>query len=90
MIDITSTRTMALQMHPPKVIFGMLFGLALIGSMLAGRGMGQGRHWLYVVAFASVMAISVYVILDLEYPRFGLIRVDPFDQLLVNVRATMR
>jgi hypothetical protein len=31
----------------------------------------------------------VYVILDLEYPRLGLIRVDAFDQVLVNVRDSM-
>jgi len=29
------------------------------------------------------------VILDLEYPRLGLIRVDAFDQVLVNVRDSM-
>jgi len=32
MIDITTTRTMAGQMHPPKVIFIMLFGLALAST----------------------------------------------------------
>jgi hypothetical protein len=35
------------------------------------------------------MALAVYVILDIEYPRFGFIRVDSFDQVLVDVRAQM-
>jgi hypothetical protein len=91
MIDITSTRAMALQMHPPTIIFAMLFGLTFLGSVLAGYGMAGGaRSWLYVVAFAGVMAIAVYVILDLEYPRFGLIRVDRFDQMLVDLRNSMK
>jgi len=30
------------------------------------------------------------VILDLEYPRVGLIRLDAADQLLVDVRESMR
>jgi len=36
------------------------------------------------------MAGSVYVIVDLEFPRAGLIRVDAFDQVLVDVRQTMK
>jgi hypothetical protein len=35
------------------------------------------------------MAVTVYVIIDLEYPRLGLIRVDAADQLLRDVRAGM-
>lgn len=38
---------------------------------------------------AAVMSITIYVILDLEYPRLGLIRVDAADQLLRDVRAAM-
>jgi hypothetical protein len=92
MIDITTTRTMAFQMHPPVIVFVMLFGLILLGSVLAGNRMAEAkpRSWLYIVTFAAVMSVSFYVILDLEYPRFGLIRVDPFDQALVEVRARMK
>jgi len=37
-----------------------------------------------------VMAVAVYVIIDLEFPRLGLIRVDTFDQALVELRASMK
>lgn len=92
MIDITTTRTMAGQMHPPKVIFIMLFGLALASALLAGYGMsgGKSRDWLHLLAFAMVMAIVVYVIIDIEYPRLGLIQVDAFDQVLIDVRESMK
>jgi hypothetical protein len=92
MIDITTTRTMATQMHPPIVIYGMLVGLALASAMLAGYGMagGQTRNWLHILGFATVMAVAVYVIIDLEFPRLGLIRVDAFDQALVELRASMK
>ena len=91
MIDIASTRAMATRMHPPVIIFAMLFGLSLIAALLAGSAMvgGKSPSWLHVIGFAAVMAISVYVILDLEYPRQGLIRVDRFDQALVDLRASM-
>jgi hypothetical protein len=32
----------------------------------------------------------VYVILDMEFPRLGLIRIDATDQALVDLRATMK
>jgi hypothetical protein len=91
MFDITTTRTMATQMHPPTIVFIMLFGLALVASLLAGYGMtgSRVRSWFHMVGFALVMALSVYVILDIEYPRLGLIRVDAFDQALIDLRESM-
>lgn len=91
MIDITTTRTMATLMHPPAVVFVMLFGLALVASLLAGYGMtgSKVRSWFHMLGFALVMAIAVYIILDIEYPRLGLIRVDAFDQALVDLRESM-
>jgi hypothetical protein len=92
MIDITTTRTMAGQTHPPVVIFAMLFGLALLSALLAGNAMAAAgtRSWLHMITFAVALAGAVYVIIDIEYPRFGLIRVDAFDQVLVDLRQSMR
>ena len=92
MIDITTTRTMAGQTHPPVVIFIMLFGVALASALLAGYDMagGKSRNWLHMVGFAAVLAMAVYVILDIEFPRLGFIRVDAFDQALVELRQSMK
>jgi hypothetical protein len=92
MIDITTTRTMALQLHPPFIIFGMLFLVALASALLAGYAMagGKDRKWLHVIAFALVIALTVYVILDIEFPRAGLIRVDAFDQALLDLLKNMK
>lgn len=44
MIDITTTRTMVAQIHPPTIIFAMLFGLILITALLVGYAMaGSSR-----------------------------------------------
>ncbi len=91
MFDITTTRATASQTHPPIVIYVMLLGLALVAAVLAGYGMSGSRSSrLHAVAFALVLTATVYVILDLEYPRVGLIRIDAADQLLVDVRESMR
>jgi hypothetical protein len=36
------------------------------------------------------LRLAVYVILDIGYPRLGLIRVDAIDQVLVELRAGMK
>ena len=91
MIDISTTRTMALQLHPPRGVYALLFGLGLICSLLAGYRMaiGQYRSWLHIFGFTVITVIVVYVILDVEYPRSGLIRLEASDQLLVQVRENM-
>jgi hypothetical protein len=66
--------------------------LALASALLAGYGMAsnKARNWLHMLGLAFVMAVSVYVILDIEYPRLGFIRVDSFDQALVELRESMK
>ena len=92
MIDITTTRTTALQLHPPRIIYVLLFGLGLICSLLAGFRMSSGQHrsWLHILGFTVLTVIIVYVMLDVEYPRAGLIRLESSDQLLVNLREHMK
>jgi hypothetical protein len=92
MIDITTTRTMATKMHPPLIIFAMLVALTLIGALLAGYGMAAARNrsWVHMLGFALVMAAGVYIILDLEYPRMGLIRIHDADQVLIELRQSMK
>ena len=91
MIDITTTRTAAVRTHPPLVIYAMLGLLVLAGSLLAGYGLATGRtrNWFHASAFAVIMTLAIYVILDFEFPRLGLIRLNAFDQVLVDVRASM-
>jgi hypothetical protein len=91
MFDIVTTRTMAARTHPPGVVFGMLALLAGMAAFMAGNGMSgtKIRSWLHIIAFATVLAVTVYVIMDMEYPRVGLIRVDDFDEALVNLRRSM-
>jgi hypothetical protein len=92
MFDIGATHVMTAQMHPPSIIFVMLGVLALMSSLLAGYAMawGKARSWIHMVGFALIMATTVYVILDLEFPRLGIIRIDAFDRVLVDLRQSMQ
>jgi len=90
MIDITTTRTVAGQNHPPSIVFVMLIGLALLSALLAGYSMAGSRSGIHMLVFAAILSITVFVILDLEYPRLGLIRIDAADQILADVRQGMK
>jgi hypothetical protein len=61
MIDIATTRTMALQIHPPRIVYALLFGLGLICSLLAGFRMSSGhyRSWLHILGFTVLTVIIV-------------------------------
>lgn len=43
-----------------------------------------------MIGFALILAVTVDVILHLEFPRLGFIRVDAFDQLLRDLRQGMK
>ena len=55
MIDMATTRTMALRVRPPRIIYALLFGFGLICSRLVGYRMATGQHrsWLYILASRS-------------------------------------
>lgn len=92
MFDITTTRTMATLTHTPWVIFALLIGIALVSAVLAGRAMATDvrRPWIRSVFYALTMTATIFIIVDMEYPRAGIIRVDSFDAVLVDLRAGMR
>ncbi|MFP5239659.1 MAG: DUF4239 domain-containing protein [Acidobacteriota bacterium] len=91
MIDITTTRTMATLFHPPWVIFALMFGLVLGSMVMVGydHSLAKSRSWIHILGFAALMAVTVFVIMDLEFPRLGLIRVDEFDKVLHELRESM-
>jgi hypothetical protein len=85
MIDITANRAAATLMHPPAIIRYLLIALAAVAAFLAGsgfRGRNQGR--LHELAFALIMTATIFITIDLEYPRVGLIRVENFEQKVVE------
>jgi hypothetical protein len=92
MIDITTPRTMALRAHPPVVIFLMLAVTVIVSSLLAGYNMtvAGSLSLMHVALFVLLVGASVYVTLDYEYPRIGLIRLDAADEVLVETLKEMK
>jgi hypothetical protein len=90
MFDITTSRMSAMQFHPPIVIFGMLLAFCLISSLLVGYQLAgmEKRARVHQALFIATITLTCYVILDIEYPRVGLIRMDAADAILRDVRTS--
>lgn len=72
-------------------MFLLLGLLVLVSSLLAGFGMAKAgsQSPIHLFGFAAIMALSIYLILDIEYPRLGLVTIDSFDQPLIELRRSM-
>jgi hypothetical protein len=90
MIDITGTRQSAFNMHPPAIVFWLLFAFSGGAAFLAGYSMNaRGRSWFHMFALALAVTLTIYATLEIEYPRQGLIRLSDTDSTLIHLRDTM-
>jgi len=91
MYEIAAKRTAATRIHPPFGVFAILAILALVGSVFSGYGLAAQRQrpWLHALGFATVMTAAIFITLDLEYPRFGFLRIDKMDEVLVELRHSL-
>jgi hypothetical protein len=89
--EAATPRSGANQRHPPQAIYLMLFGVALRGSLLAGLFMAasKSQSLIHIVMFAAALAVTLYIVTDIEFPRMGLIRVTSFDHFLSETLETL-
>ncbi len=89
MIDITTTRTATLYNHIPGVIVWMLVILPVVCAFFIGEHLERGA-FRYGAIFALVICLVFYVIMDIDYPRVGLVRTDNTQQLLVDLAEQLQ
>jgi hypothetical protein len=91
MAEVASSKAIAVQTHLPELVFGFLIAAALLSGLVAGFGMARGgRNWLSIITYASVVALTMYVMIDMEYPRAGLIRIGAADRAMTALRDSIR
>ena len=52
-------------------------------------GKGKSLNWFHASAFVLVITLAIYVILDYEFPRIGMIRIRGFDAVFTELRQSM-
>lgn len=92
MVDITTTRMIVVQAHPPLLIYVLLAALALASAAISGFGMAKTAKPSYphLIGLAIAAALAMYVILDIEFPRFGLVTLDEPHKLLLDLEEQMK
>jgi hypothetical protein len=80
-----------MEVHPPGAIFILLIGLAILSGFLVGYTTAETKTKtsLHILSFIAITAFTIYIIVDLEFPRAGMIRVDSFDKIIKTVRHRM-
>lgn len=91
MIEITFTRENAFRMHPPAIVYLLLFVLSCCCAFVAGYGLSATKmNWLYMIAFAFAVTLTIYTTVEIELPRRGFIRLSHPDRTLVDLRDSMK
>jgi len=91
MIDLTTSGTMMAKNHLPWLIRAVLVLAPLLCAFMAGieSAPRAQRVWMPAILFSLMLSLTVYVVLDLDYPRVGLIRINTVDEALSELRASM-
>lgn len=76
-IDARGERNAILQRHIPEVILFLLFIVFIIGGALMGytSGLGLKRAYIPTIMFTLLIVLVVFIILDLDRPKRGLIKI---------------
>lgn len=87
----SNTGIMLSKVHPPVIIFALLIILAALGAFLAGYISAESKHRrpIHTLFYVILTAFTIYVVINLEYPRAGFIGLDYFDNNLVTIRDSM-
>jgi hypothetical protein len=89
-IDLHSTHLAMARRHLPVLIMSVLLGTAAIGVGLLGFGNGRaGRRFSVLDSiYGVVLAVALWITIDLDYPGIGLIRVSNLS--VVEALASMK
>jgi hypothetical protein len=91
MLDVTTARDAALRTHVPIGAFILLVALAFACAFFAGAEMSPSERpsTVHVFMFAATLALTTFVIVNIELPRLGFARLGPLDALLAQARQRM-
>lgn len=77
LIDTSGTRNAALNRHVPEIVLFLMFATIVLTTATLGYASGIAGHRVTLAAFALLILIAlvVYLIIDLDRPRRGVIQV---------------
>ena len=92
MLDSASAREAAARIHAPMPILTLLFALAALSAFLAGRALrseNAGATRIHRLALSLCFGAVLGVLLDMEHPRLGMIRLGSGDAAMGELSETV-
>jgi hypothetical protein len=87
MIDIVTTRNAAGDAKVPESILWLLFGLCFISSFLIGYTWEEIKSTRFIIiVFSLMISACIFLIIDLDRPRQGLINMDTANNYIIELR----
>jgi hypothetical protein len=81
MIDAAGSREEARKVHVPESILWLLFTLCFTGSFIVGYASKTKKaDWIILLSYSLMTIMTIYIILDLDQPRRGMINTDSTHQ----------
>ena len=76
--DLHSLRVNAALKHLPYLVTGLLIGCSLLAVNVIGYGCGIDgrRRWLLNMSLALLISCALWITIDLDHPRRGLLQLD--------------
>jgi len=91
MIDIVTTRVAGGNATVPDSILWMLFMLCLVSSFIIGYNRKEQKSSrMIIIVFSLMISASVFLILDLDRPRQGLINMDASNSHIIELREMFK
>jgi hypothetical protein len=87
MFDIVTTRNAANVAKVPQLIIYLLFMLCSISAFMLGYAVGIKPDWIIMICFAATIVMTIYLIIDLDRPRRGVITMKDMNMEIVNLRG---
>jgi hypothetical protein len=89
-IDLHGARVAAMKNHVPEIVLLLLGLVAIMAALLVGYGCGlmQRRHSFSTTTMALLIALVITVIMDLDRPKRGLIRVS--QESMITLQENMK
>jgi hypothetical protein len=89
--SVADRREAVRRIHPAGAVYAMLVVISLLSATLAGYGFADRtkRRWLHRLSFAGATAVSLFVTINMDHPRLGVIRMGNRDQVLQEALAEM-
>jgi hypothetical protein len=87
MFDIVTTGTAATMDKVPEVILYLLFLICMTAALMVGYAAGPKADWTMVISFSLMIAMTVFLIIDLDRPRRGVINLDVANEYVVQLKS---